>query len=68
MLQQSIRRQNKNSKKLKIVFNFVASKGGLIFATNMMYDFRNKAVELLSTYPDSEIKASLIEFINYRID
>jgi len=64
----TISKHNKNSEKIKTVIDFVISKGGLEFATNMMYDYRNKAIELLASYPDSETKTSLIEFVNYTIE
>jgi len=64
----TISKHNKNSEKIKTVIDFVLSKGGLEFASNMMYDYRNKAIELLASYPDSETKTSLIEFVNYTIE
>ena len=64
----TINKHNKNSDKIKTVVDFVISKGGLEYASNMMYDYRNKAVELLETYPNSEIKTSIIEFVNYTIE
>jgi len=64
----TINKHNKNSDKIKTVVDFVISKGGLEYASNMMYDYRNKAVELLSSYPDSEVKNSIIEFVNYTIE
>lgn len=64
----TINKHNKNSEIIKNVINFVISKGGLEYASNMMFDYRNKAVDLLKSYPDSEIKTSLVSFVNYTIE
>lgn len=64
----TINKHNKNSEKIKKVVDFVISKGGLDFATKTMYDYRNKAIDLLSEYPESETKKSLIELVNYTIE
>jgi len=65
---QIINKHNKDSEKIKTVINFVRSKGGLEFASSMMLEYSNKAIDLLTTYPDSESKKSLIEFVNYTIN
>jgi octaprenyl-diphosphate synthase len=64
----TINKNNKNSEKIKHVVDFVISKGGLEYATKLMYEYRNKAVEILSSYPDSDVKTSLIELVNYTIE
>ncbi|MDP4207489.1 MAG: polyprenyl synthetase family protein [Bacteroidota bacterium] len=64
----TISKHYKNSDKVKYVIDFVISKGGLEYASNMMYDYKNKAMNLLSVYPDSEVKSSLKEFVNYTIE
>jgi octaprenyl-diphosphate synthase len=64
----TISRHNKNKEKVKKVVEFVVSKGGLDYASGMMNDYKNKAIELLSVYPDSDVKTSLIEFVNYTIE
>ncbi|HEY4786093.1 MAG TPA: polyprenyl synthetase family protein, partial [Bacteroidales bacterium] len=64
----TISRHNKNAEKVKTIIDFVISKGGLEYASNKMFEYRDKALDLLSAYPESETKTSLIEFVNYTID
>ena len=64
----TIKRNNKNDEKLKTVFDFVSAKGGIEHATAMMMDYKNKALELLNAYPESEAKSSLINLVNYTIE
>ena len=64
----TIRKHNKNSEKIKNVVDFVISKNGLDFASKTMYEYRNKAIDLLASYPESEAKNSLIELVNFTIE
>jgi octaprenyl-diphosphate synthase len=64
----TIKRHRKNTEKIKAVIAFVISKGGLEYATQSMYEYRDKALDLLSDYPDSQIKQSLTELVNYTIE
>lgn len=64
----TISKHNKNTNKIKVVVDFVQSKGGIDFATKTMYDYKDKAIDLLSVYPDSDAKKSLIELVNYTIE
>jgi octaprenyl-diphosphate synthase len=64
----TINKNNKNYKKIKYVIDFVISKGGLEYASNRMNEYRDKAMDILSLYPDSDVKTSLIELVNYTIE
>lgn len=64
----TIKRHRKNSQKVKEVIDFVIAKGGLEHASKTMFDYRDKAIALLDTYPNSEVKESLIAFVNYTIE
>jgi octaprenyl-diphosphate synthase len=64
----TINKHNNNSEKIKTVVQFVESKGGLTYTSEMMFSYRDKAVELLSIYPSSKVKDSLIAFVNYNIE
>lgn len=59
----------KNKKKTKSeiteVINFVTDNGGLEYAEIKMNQYRDKALAVLDSYPDSEVKESLREFVNY---
>jgi octaprenyl-diphosphate synthase len=64
----TISKHNKNKEKIQSVIQFATAKGGLEFTAITMHEYKNKALDLLSVYPDSEIKTSIIAFVNYTID
>jgi octaprenyl-diphosphate synthase len=59
----------KNKKKTKgdiaEVISFVSDNGGMEYAELKMNQYRDKALAILDSYPDSEVKTSLIEFVHY---
>jgi octaprenyl-diphosphate synthase len=64
----TIRRHNKNAEKVKTVIQFVIDKGGLQFSENTMHEYKQKAIDLLNSYPESDIKDALIGLVNYTIE
>jgi octaprenyl-diphosphate synthase len=59
----------KNKKKTKSEINevigFVSDYGGMEYAELKMNKYRDKALAILDSYPDSPVKDSLKEFVNY---
>ena len=59
----------KNKKKTRAeigeVISFVMDYGGLNYAELKMNQYRDKALAILDSYPDSEVKESLKEFVHY---
>ena len=64
----SIKKHNKDKKRVKEVITFVIDKGGLEYAETKMKAFQKEALTLLVDYPESEFKASLILMVNYVIE
>ena len=64
----SIKKHNKNSKRVKEVIAFVKEKGGLEYAVTKMIAYQKDALELLENYPESPYKASLTAMVNYVIE
>jgi len=64
----SIKKHNKNSKRVKEVIAFVKQKGGLEYAEAKMIAFQKEALCLLANYPKSPYKASLVLMVNYVIE
>ncbi len=64
----SIKKHNKDKKRVKEVIAFVKDNGGLEYAVTKMKQFQQEALQLLSNYTDSEFKSSLILMVNYVID
>lgn len=59
--------KNKNSgpEKIREIIDFVYKKGGIDYAREKMNEYRNKAIDLLSVYPEGEAKESLIQLVLY---
>ena len=64
----SVKRYNKDKKRVKEVIAFVKDKGGLEYAQKKMHEFKNKALAVLNTYPDSQYKDALELMVNYVVE
>ncbi|MGY5355373.1 polyprenyl synthetase family protein [Wenyingzhuangia sp. IMCC45467] len=64
----SVKNHNTDKKRVKEVIQFVKDNGGLEYTTNKMNDYKNKALAILNTYPESEYKASLLTMIDYVVE
>lgn len=64
----SVKKHNKNKKRVKEVIAFVKENGGLEYTTAKMHDYKNKALAILDNFPDSEYKSSLLQMIDYVVE
>lgn len=64
----SVKKHNKNKKRVKEVIAFVKDNGGLEYTTAKMHDYKNKALAILDNFPDSEYKDSLLQMIDYVVE
>jgi len=64
----SIKKHNKDKKRVKEVIAFVKENNGLEYAVAKMKQFQKEALQLLDNYPESEFKSSLILMVNYVIE
>ena len=64
----SIKNYNKDKKRVKEVITYVKQHGGLEYAIEKMKEFRNQALDIIKTYPNSEYKKSLELMVEYVID
>ena len=64
----SIKKHNRDKKRVKEVIAFVKDNGGLEYAISKMKQFHEEALELLQGYPESDFKNSLILMVNYVIE
>lgn len=64
----SIKKHNKDKKRVKEVIAFVKDSGGLEYAVTKMKQFQEQALEILDNYPESEFKNSLVLMVNYVIE
>jgi octaprenyl-diphosphate synthase len=61
----TIRKKNKSRQDIRSVIDFVKKYKGLEYAEQAMACYRSKALDLLTVYPDSDAKESLIKFVLY---
>lgn len=64
----SIKKHNKDKKRVKEVIAFVKTNGGLEYAVEKMKAFQKEALTILEQYPESPYKTSLELMVNYVID
>ncbi|MGA1976983.1 MAG: polyprenyl synthetase family protein [Bacteroidales bacterium] len=61
----TVRSRKKTKREINEVIAFVKSTGGIEYAETKMNQYRDKALAILDSYPASEIKESLQQFVNY---
>ena len=54
-----IKNHNTNQKKVAEVIDFVNNSGGIQYAGKKMHEYKNKALGILESFPDSQSKSSL---------
>ena len=64
----SIKKHNKDKKRVREVINFVKANGGIEYTTKMMHSYKNKALAILENYEQSEYKSSLLKMIDYVVE
>ena len=60
-----VRNKKKTKAEINEVIAFVMDYGGIEYSELKMNQYRDKALAILDSYPDSEVKESLREFVNY---
>ncbi len=63
-----LKKKEKRNSEIKEIINFVENCGGIAYAKQKMYDYKQEAMELLSDLPESESKTSLIELVNFVVE
>ena len=64
----SVKKYNKDKKRVKEVISFVKTHNGLEYATAKMKEFQQKALNILNDFPASSYKEALTLMVNYVID
>jgi octaprenyl-diphosphate synthase len=60
-----VRNKKKTKEEINEVISFVSDYGGMQYADLKMNQYRDKALAILDSYPGSDVKDSLIEFVHY---
>jgi octaprenyl-diphosphate synthase len=60
-----VKNRKKTKSEIAEVISFVSDYGGIDYAELKMNQYRDKALAILDSYPESEVKKSLKEFVHY---
>jgi octaprenyl-diphosphate synthase len=63
-----VKNNNNDKKKVKFVIDNVIKYGGIEYATQKMYEYRDKALEILNSFQPSPARAALEELVRYTTD
>ena len=63
-----IKNQNRDPEKVKQVIDTVLEAGGIAYATVMMNQYRDEAMEILYEFPDGEVRKALEDLVRYTTD
>ncbi|MDG1529078.1 MAG: polyprenyl synthetase family protein [Polaribacter sp.] len=64
----SVKKYNKDKKRVKEVITFVKENGGIEYTISKMNNYKNRALAILENYPSSPYKDSLIHMIDYVVE
>jgi octaprenyl-diphosphate synthase len=63
-----VKNNNNDKKKVKFVIDHVIQFGGIEYATQKMYEYRDKALVILNSFQPSPARAALEELVRYTTD
>lgn len=63
-----VKNHNENHAKVQELVDFVRVNGGLNYAEKVMCQYRDEAIDILHTFPESETRNSLEELIRFTTD
>ena len=63
-----IKNQNRNKDKVNLVVEKVKASGGIHYAEEKMFQFRDEALTILHEFPDSPVRKGLEELVRYTTD
>jgi len=63
-----VKNENKNKQKVRFVIDAVQQTGGIAYATEKMFTFRDEALAILYEFPPGEVREALEELVRYTTD
>lgn len=63
-----VKNRNKNPKVIRQILNQVKEAGGIDYAREKMYEYKQKALEVLGEMPNKQAKESLKNLVNFTIE
>ncbi len=64
----TIKNENTDKEKVQSVIDSVKASGGIKYATEKMFEFRNSAMEILYRFPQSEARDALEDLVRFTTD
>lgn len=61
----TVKNNNNDDKKVQEVIHFVLESGGIQYATEKMYEYRDEALSILNEFPENEARESLKNLVLY---
>lgn len=63
-----IKNENTKRKRIDYLINIVTKTGGIDYTINKMNQYKSEALQILSTFPDSEIRKGFEDLVNFVTD
>ena len=63
-----LKNEHKNPAKVKYIIREVQEAGGISYATESMFRYRDEALEILYRFPENEVRKALEELVRYTTD
>ncbi|MEN9685673.1 MAG: hypothetical protein RLZZ28_1459 [Bacteroidota bacterium] len=63
-----VKNENTQKDKVKFVIDHVVNEGGIRYATEKMFAYRDEALSILHQFPDSDVRQALEELVRYTTD
>jgi octaprenyl-diphosphate synthase len=63
-----VKNNNKEKQKVQWVIDTVVKTGGIAYATEKMFTYRDEALAILNNYPESPVRNALEELVRYTTD
>lgn len=63
-----VKNESEKPKKIREVIEFVKQSGGIEYALEAMNKFHQEALQILSSFPDSDYKKSLLQLVQFTIE
>ncbi|RKD92197.1 polyprenyl synthetase family protein [Mangrovibacterium diazotrophicum] len=60
-----VKRKHKNTAKVQELVKLVVDRGGLDYATEQMNIYRDRAIQKIMEFPETDARTALIELVNY---
>ena len=61
----SIKNHNEDKERVNEVIQFINTNGGIEYTQMKMYEYKQKAFDIINTIPDSVAKTGFVDLVNY---